>query len=48
VSEILGHKGNSTITYSRYGKQSSLESKKKLIESLEYLIIRFGDFKSEV
>jgi integrase len=47
VSEILGHKGNSTITYSRYGKNSSLESKKLLIESLEYPMIRFDDFDAE-
>ena len=45
VSEILGHKGNSTITYSRYGKQSSLESKQQLIESLNYPMIMFNDFQ---
>ena len=45
VSEILGHKGNSTITYSRYGKQSSLESKQQLIESLNYQMIMFDDFQ---
>jgi integrase len=41
VSEILGHKGNSTITYSRYGKESSLVSKQKLIELLKFPMIKF-------
>ena len=45
VSEILGHKGNSTITYSRYGKQASPESKRNLIESVQYPMIKFDDFE---
>jgi integrase len=45
VSEILGHKGNSTITYSRYGKQASPESKRNLIESMQYPMIKFDDFE---
>ena len=44
VSEILGHQRGSTITYNRYGKQSSVASKRKLIESLNYPIIRFEEF----
>ena len=46
VSELLGHKGHSTITYGRYGKNSSLESKRLLIESLQYPMIRFGAFQT--
>jgi hypothetical protein len=44
VSELLGHKGSSTITYSRYGKESSLAAKRELIESLQFPMIRFDRF----
>ena len=44
VSELLGHRGSSTITFSRYGKQSSLKSKKGLIDSLDYPTIMFNRF----
>ena len=44
VSELLGHKGSSTITYSRYGKESSLTAKKELIESLQFPMIGFDRF----
>lgn len=44
VSELLGHKGSSTITYNRYGKASSLESRQELIESLQLPMIRFDQF----
>jgi integrase len=48
VSEILGHKGNSTITYSRYGKELSISSKKKLVESINYKMIKFDLFKNNL
>lgn len=48
VSELMGHKGDSTITYGRYGKESSLLSKQKLIESLEFSIIRFDCFNWKI
>ena len=48
VSEILGHKGNSTITYGRYGKELSISSKKKLVESINYKMIKFDLFKNNL
>ena len=47
VSELLGHKGSSTITYSRYGKESSLAAKRELIESLQFPMIRFDRFNQK-
>jgi len=47
VSELLGHKGSSTITYSRYGKESSLVAKAALIESLQFPMIRFDHFDNK-
>jgi integrase len=47
VSELLGHKGSSTITYSRYGKESSLTAKRELIESLQFPMIRFDRFNQK-
>ena len=47
VSELLGHKGNSSITYGRYGKQTSIHSKKILIDSLSYTFIRFESFDAK-
>ncbi len=44
VSELLGHKGSSSITFGRYGKESSVEAKKELIESLQFPMIRFDCF----
>ena len=39
------NKGSSTITYSRYGKESSIAAKAALIESLQFPMIRFDEFK---
>jgi len=47
VSELLGHKGSSTITYSRYGKESSIVAKAALIESLRFPMIRFHRFNQK-
>jgi len=47
VSELLGHKGSSTITYSRYGKGSSIVAKAALIESLRFPMIRFHRFNQK-
>jgi integrase len=47
VSELLVHKGSSTITYSRYGKESSLTAKRELIESLQFPMIRFDRFNQK-
>jgi len=47
VSELLGHKSNSSITYGRYGKQTSIHSKKILIDSLSYTFIRFESFETK-
>ena len=44
ISEIMGHKGLSNITYTRYGKESSIESKKILIELIEYPSLKFSLF----
>jgi integrase len=44
VSELLGHKGASSITYGRYGKESSIKVKSELIESLQFPMIRFNIF----
>jgi integrase len=46
VSELLGHKGNSTITFGRYGKESSLQSKKALIELITYPTIQYNLFNT--
>jgi len=38
VSDLLGHTGNLTITFKRYGKESILLSKLEVIEALEFNI----------
>lgn len=47
VSELLGHKGASSITYGRYGKESSIKVKSDLIESLQLPMIRFDRFNQK-